>query len=140
MATVVITPANVLASASATKKTGVAGATITAGQLLYKDTDDANKLKLADANGTALARVLEGIALHGAFAGQPITYIVRDPDFKCGGAVVIGQDYILASDTPGGLAPASDAIAGDYVTTVGVAKSVTNLNIAGFTAAGAAKA
>lgn len=140
MATVAITPANVLASASATKKTGIAGATITAGQLLYKDTDDANKLKLADANGTAMQRTLEGIALHGAFAGQPITYIVRDPDFKCGGTVVVGETYMLASDTPGGLAPEDDAVAGDYVTVVGVGKSVTNLNITGFTAAGAVKA
>lgn len=139
MATLVITPANVLASASATKKAGVAGATITAGQLLYKDTDDSNKLKLADANGTALQRVVEGIALHGAFVGQPLAYVVRDPDFKCGATVVVGQDYMLASDTPGGLAPSSDAATGDYVTEIGVGKSTTNLNITGFTSAGAAK-
>lgn len=139
MATLVITAANVLSSASATRKSGIAGATITAGQVLYKDAADSNKLKLADANGAAALRVVEGIALHGASPGQPIAYVTRDPNFKPGATLVIGTTYMLASDTPGGIAPDSDAAAGDYVTTLGVAVSTTDLNITGFTAAGAAK-
>lgn len=139
MATLAITAANVLASASATKKTGVAGATITAGQVLYKDAADSNKLKLADANGAAALRVVEGIALHGASNGQPLTYVIRDPNFNPGAVLVVGTTYMLASDTPGGIAPDADAAAGDYVTTLGVAETTTGLNITGFTAAGAPK-
>lgn len=138
MATLVITAANVLASASATKKAGVAGATITAGQVLYKDAADSNKLKLADANGAAALRVVEGIALHGAFAGQPLSYVTRDPALKVGATLVVGQGYMLASDTPGGIAPDSDATTGDYVTLLGIGKSTTDLNFE-ITESGAAK-
>jgi hypothetical protein len=42
-----ITAANVLAGANAKKRTGVAGATITAGQTVYEDSTDSNKFKLA---------------------------------------------------------------------------------------------
>jgi hypothetical protein len=139
MASQVVVPADVLASAGATKKTGVAGATITQGQVLYLDAVD-NKLKLADANGAAALRVVEGISLNAASAGQPITYITRDPAFKPGFAVVVGENYILASDTPGSIALHADAVAGDYVTNLGVGKSVTEINCQGFSAAGAVKA
>jgi hypothetical protein len=139
MATLSITAASVLASASAVKTTGVAGATITAGQVLYKDGADSNKMKLADANGAAALRVVEGIALHGASAGQPITYVTRDPGLTVGATLVVGTSYMLASDTPGGIAPDADAAAGDYVTVLGVAKSTTQLNFQ-ITASGAVKA
>jgi hypothetical protein len=128
MATLVIVPANVIASPSATKGTGVAGVTITAGQVLYKDAADSNKLKLSDANGAAALRVVDGIALHGASAGQPITYVTRDPLLVLGTTLVAGTSYMLASDTPGGIAPIADAAAGDYVTSLGVAHSTTELN------------
>jgi hypothetical protein len=134
-----VIPADVLASAGATKKTGVAGATITQGQTLYLDPAD-NKLKLADANGAAALRVVEGISINAASAGQPITYITRDPAFKPGFAVVIGENYILASDVAGGIDLHANAVAGDYVTNLGIGKSVTEINCQGFTAAGAVKA
>jgi hypothetical protein len=139
MADVTITAANVLASTSATTRTGIAGATITAGQVLYKDASDSNKLKLADANGVAAARVVEGIALHGASSAQPMKYVVTDSQFIPGFTVVVGTTYILASDNPGAIAPAADAASGDYVTDLGIGTTITQLNL-NITAAGAVKA
>jgi hypothetical protein len=138
MASQVVVPANVLTSSGASKKTGTAGVTITQGQVLYLDAAD-GKLKLADANGAAAARVVEGIAINAAAAGQPISYITRDPAFKPGFAVVVGEQYILASDTPGSIALHADAVSGDFVTGIGIGKSVTEINIQGFSAAGAVK-
>jgi hypothetical protein len=77
MADLVITAANVAAGAGSRKNTGTAGATITAGQVVYQDAAD-GKYKLADANsGTAAARAPAGIALHGALAGQPLSILSR---------------------------------------------------------------
>jgi hypothetical protein len=139
MATLTIIPADVQAGAGATVKTGTAGATITAGQVLYKDTEDDNTLKLADANGAALLRVVAGISLHGSLAGQPIDYITKGAAFEPGATLVVGTAYMLAADVPGGIAPIADAASGDFVTVIGVASSTSVLNITGFTAAGAAK-
>ena len=138
MADLTITPGGVLAGANAQIRNGIAGATITAGQALYKDTN-ANVMKLADANGSAAERVLAGIALHASLTGQPIAYIIKDDDFTPGATLVAGTSYMLSSAAPGGIAPVADATAGDYVTDVGVAKSVTKLNV-NFTASGAVKA
>jgi hypothetical protein len=97
-----------------------------------------NKLKLADANGAAATRNVVGIALNGGSDGQPIKYATSDPALVLGATLVVGQDYML-SDTPGAVAPVSDAVSGDYVTVLGVAISTTELNF-NPTAAGAAKA
>lgn len=124
MADLSITAANVLASATARTVTGVAGATITAGQPLYIDTADGNALKPAQNTSTKSAFV--GIALHAAADGQPITYCSRDEDFTIGATVAVGQVYIL-SDNAGGIAPISDAGSGDFIVVVGIGKSTTKI-------------
>lgn len=135
-----VTAASVLSSIGASSKTGVAGATITAGQYLYVDTANDNVLKLADANGNALQRVVAGVALHGSASGQPIKYTSVDPDFTPGfTTAATGDIVILASDNAGAAAPASDATSGDYVTVVGVMSSSTKMNLKS-TPAGAIKA
>ncbi len=126
MADISITAANVLASAQATKKTGVAAATITAGQTLYKLV--AGTIGLADANGATPLFNIEGISLHAALAGQPITYVTADPQFTFGGTVAIG-DVVIASATAGGIAPVADKVSGWYVTELGVAISTTKINM-----------
>ena len=57
MAAISITAANVLASGGTKRQVGTAGATITAGQVLYKDATHSNSLKLADADSTAATAV-----------------------------------------------------------------------------------
>ena len=124
MADITITAANVVKGATAQTTTGVAGATITAGQTLYVDSADSNKLKLAQATSTKYA--VAGIALHGASSGQPITYVTRDAGLTIGGTVAVGVPYGL-SDTAGGICPMSDNGTADYASYIGIGISVTKI-------------
>lgn len=111
MADIVVTPANVLKSAQGLTASGTAGDTITAGQPLYKDASDSNRLKPADSNASAETADVVGIALHGASAGQPIAYVYEDPAFTPGAALTVGEVY-TTSGTAGGIAPVGDLLAG----------------------------
>jgi hypothetical protein len=126
MADLSITAANVLKSATAQVATGVAGASITAGQTLYVDAGDSNKLKLCMTTSTRYA--VAGIALHAAASGQPISYVTRDPEFTIGATVAVGIPYGV-SDTAGGIAPMSDNGTGDYATFVGIGISTTKIAV-----------
>lgn len=133
-----LTAASVVPGANAKLVTKIAGATITAGQVVYEDTGDSNKVKLADTDSaTALARVVFGIAAGGAAAGQPVRIIREDDDLTLGGTVAIG-DILILSGTAGAVAPSADAATGDYVVFLGVAKSTTKINFKPV-ASGAAK-
>jgi hypothetical protein len=124
MADISVTPASVLASATALTSAGVAGATILAGQTLYKDTANSSVLKLADSNSTLLVSSVCGIALHGASSGQPIKYVYEDSTFTPGATLTVGQTYAQSS-TAGGIAPIADLVSGDYPNVLFVAKSTT---------------
>lgn len=126
MVDVSITPANVVPGANALMKKGTAGATITAGQVVYLDTSD-GKYKLADCDNTAATAVVAGIALHGASDGQPLTIVYEDDDLTIGGTVAVGV-YVL-SGTAGGIAPVADLASNDYVSVLGAAKSTSKLKL-----------
>jgi hypothetical protein len=127
MADLVITAANVAAGVGARTVTGTAGATITAGQVVYQDPAD-SRYKLADANsGTAAIRVPAGIALHGSLAGQPLTILVQGL-ITIGAAVSQGVAYYLSA-TPGGIAVAADMVTGVYPTIMGIAVSATVIDV-----------
>jgi hypothetical protein len=126
MADISITPANVVPGSDAVRESGTAGATITAGQLVYLDTSDM-KFKLADSNGAAALRVPNGIALHGASNNQPLV-IQRAGDITIGGTMTAGIPYFL-SDTPGGLCPLPDIGTGEFSCIVGIAKSTSVLAV-----------
>ena len=129
MATLIVTATSVVnAVPGENQATGIAGASITAGQLLYEDTSDSNKLKLADANGAALLRSIKGVSLHGATSGQPITYQFGG-NYNPGATVTVGIVYVLASDTAGGVAPISDLTSNDYVSILGIATTASNIRI-----------
>ena len=127
MADITITAANVVKSTAAVTASGTAGATITAGQLLYKDTSDSDKLKLAQHDGTAIEATIAGVALHGASSGQPITYQTSGL-ITIGATTVAGTVYV-ASATAGGIAPDADAGAGDYKSILGVATTTAAIQI-----------
>jgi hypothetical protein len=128
MADISITAGSVVAAASATKESGIAGATITAGQVVYKDTSD-NKYKLADGDSaTAAVRKPIGIALNGASNGQPLA-IVKSGLVTIGATVVAGTAYYLSDDTPGGIAPLADIGSGDDVVFLGIATTAAILNL-----------
>lgn len=127
MADLPITAASVVPSADAIRETGVAGATITAGQVVYRDAAD-GKYKLADNDSaTAAVRSPRGLALHGASANQPLV-IQRSGDITIGAALTAGVAYYLSS-TAGGICPVADLGSGDYPTIIGIAESTTVLNV-----------
>jgi hypothetical protein len=125
MADITITAASVLPGSNAAVVHGTAGATITAGQVVYQAAND-KKWKLADNDSaTAEIRIATGIALNGASDGQPIA-VQKSGDITIGGTLTAGVSYFLSS-TPGGIAPYADIASGDYVCLLGMSKSTTVL-------------
>lgn len=122
MADLSITAANVLKSTDAQTEEGIAGATITAGQAVYKDSSDSDKLKLADADAVASAAGV-GIALHGAAAGQPLRY--QKGGIITPGATLTKGEHYFVSTTAGGLCPLADLASGDFPTRMMQAISTT---------------
>lgn len=122
-----VTATSVQASASATVIHGTAGATITAGQAVYRDATD-GEWKLLDVDTASGAGIGTqgnmGIALNGAADGQPLSVCVEDPDFTPGITMVVGTT-VVGSGTAGGLAPDSDLAAGDYHVVLIVPKTTT---------------
>jgi hypothetical protein len=138
MADLSITAASVVAGTNAVKENGVAGATVTAGQAVYKDASDSGKFKLADNDSaTAAVRSFYGIALHGAANGQPLTVLKEGP-ITIGATTAIGVVYCLSS-TAGGICPSADIATGDYNTIIGIGTSTTVIEVQPL-AAGAAMA
>jgi hypothetical protein len=126
MADLTITAANVKKTDSTLITEGIAGATITAGQPVYKDSTASNKLKPADADVLASAAAV-GIALHGASADQPLKYATGG-NLTLGVVMTAGAVYVV-STTAGGIAPVADLGSGDFVTLLGIATSTSNLKL-----------
>jgi hypothetical protein len=126
MADLTITAGSVIAAAGATiDRSRSAGATITAGQVVYRS---GGEYLLADDNSaTAAARSPHGIALNGAADGQPLA-VLLDGDITIGATLTAGVAYYL-SDTPGGICPVADLASGEYPCVVGIAKSTTVLHV-----------
>jgi hypothetical protein len=128
MADLVITVANVVRggvnSIPQTLETGVAGAAVTAGQVVYEDPTD-GKWKLADANASQTAATVKGIALHGALANQPLQVIKGGP-LTLGAILTPGQWYVTSAN-PGGIAPVADLASGWYSSRLGYAYSASVL-------------
>ena len=128
MADLTITAAEVTYTVGAiTKYTGVAGATITAGQACYIDTASSNVVKLAQSDGVALEATIKGLALHGASATQPITLAIAG-NMDPGGTCVVGETYVL-SRVAGAIAPIGDLATGDFVSHVGIGTTASNLKL-----------
>lgn len=126
MADLTLVPASIIAGSNAIKESGIAGATITAGLVVYKGTN--GKYQLADADSaTALVRAPLGIALNGASDGQPLV-VQRSGDITLGAVLTAGTAYYLA-DEPGMICPFADLATGDYVVLLGLAKSTTVLGL-----------
>lgn len=125
MTDITITPANVTPGTGAVIGQGTAGATITAGQAVYRDSTD-GLLKLADADAVDTADAA-GIALHGASSGQPLQYQYGGV-INIGATVSVGETYALSA-TPGGVCPEADLMIGDYVSLLGVGVSASAIKL-----------
>jgi hypothetical protein len=129
-----ITAASCLPGTNAVTEDGLAGDSITAGQVVYKAAD--GTYVRADSDSlTALARAGRGIALNSASAGQPLRIQIKG-DITIGGTMTAGVTY-YASKTAGGICPLADLTSGGYAGTVGMAKSTTVLAL-GFNYSGVA--
>ncbi len=124
MSNLSITAASV-ARVSGVVFTDYAGVAVTAGQSVYKDVSAL--MQLADADASATAAGVNGIALHSCAAGQPLSYQI-DGDITIGATLTVGQIYVLSS-TAGGIAPVSDLTANWYTSIIGVGKSTTVLTL-----------
>jgi hypothetical protein len=123
-----ITAASVIAGAGARTVLGTAGATITAGKVVYLEASS-GKYKLADCDSaTAEVRSPVGIALNGASDGQPLVVLEEGP-VTIGATMTAGVAYYL-SPNAGGICPVADVLTGDHTIILGMATSTTVLEVA----------
>lgn len=101
---------------------GIAGATITAGQLCYLDAAT-NTVKLADSDASAATAQIRGIACHGSLSGQPIR-LQTAGDFTVGAtaAPAVGVIYALGT-VAGTIVPTADLANPARVSILGTGKS-----------------
>lgn len=122
-----ITAGSVLAGSNATVENGLCGATITAGQAVYKETSTGT-FKLADNNGaSAEIRTATGVGLNGCSSGQPIR-ILRAGDITIGGTMTANIPYFLGES--GAICPIADVGSGEYLVLLGVARTTAILQVA----------
>jgi hypothetical protein len=117
-------------TATTTKIDATYGATIAAGQSVYKDTADGDKWKLADADNTTVTAGSGGVGIAmtpGVDDGKGII-ATGGSVILVGTTMAVGTTYIV-SDTPGGIKPTADAASGDNVTLLGNAATTTQLDI-----------
>lgn len=126
MADISITATSVVKGALTTLNEGIAGATITAGQPIYKDPSAGYVLKPGQATSSVAANVT-GIALNGGAVGQTIKFATLGK-YTPGGTFVVGQVYVVSA-TAGGIAPYADLVTGNYVTVLGIATTASELDL-----------
>lgn len=125
MADLSVTPAQVIPSANVSAQRATAGATIVAGDIVYKDSN--GRLQLSDADGATVAQAVTGMAVCGGAAGQPVSYVTEDDDITIGDNCVEGEIYVL-SGTAGKMCPAADLAANDKSIFLGAGKAGGKMN------------
>lgn len=109
-ADVSVTAANFQPGAGAKFHTGIAGSTITAGQLIAIS-PSTGRFVLADANDVSLCQVI-GISAHAAINGQPLAVVWYADNLICGATLSMTNPLYVLSGTAGGIAPSADLSAG----------------------------
>lgn len=124
MADLTITASDVVSDGTGIKETANAGAAISAGQIVFKDTNGV--FQLSDANDPALDEV-SGLALNAAATGQPVTVAKIGSNVTLGSVLSPGTPYYLSSN-PGMISPFADVVTGDRAIFLGIARSATVLH------------
>jgi len=125
-----LTPDNVVPTASAVIERGIAYHQINAGDLLYIDAANSNKLRNAS-NTDASTAELVGIALNSAEANQPIAYATSGDVNVLANEVVAGTVYVLGASA-GNISPAGDLDSTSntrYCSVIGVGINSTTLRV-----------
>lgn len=107
---------------------GLYGATIAAGQPVYLDAGD-SKYKLADANLSAAASTLRGVAMTPGVADGYGIIAIAGSIILVGTTMVVGETYYLGA-TAGEINPSPDLTSGWWVSRIGTAFSATQLQLA----------
>lgn len=136
MADLTVTAASVLWT-SGTKETGIAGASVTAGQAVYIDTANSNVLKLAQSDGTTLEAAAAGIALHAAGTGQPLVYAGNGSVINIGATTTKATTYMVSA-AAGGVAPQADLVSTNKITRLGYATDAVGAFVVDIRATGVA--
>ena len=126
MADFTVTAATVQQTSTAKTRAGIAGETLVAGQVVFRDSADSNKIKLADCTNADKYQAV-GITINGAADGQPIDYVEADLGFDPGFTAAIGDVVVLS--TAGLMAPVADLTTGDYCVICGIMNSTTTMNL-----------
>ena len=100
------------------------GATIAAGNTLYRAAD--GEYLLADADASALTKVVRGIAVTPGIDGGQGIIIDQGNIILVGATMTVGATY-FAGPTPGEIVPYGDLGSGDYITRIGTAKTATEM-------------
>ena len=109
-------------------KTNDAGATITAGQVVYLAAN--NKWLLAQCDGTALEAGTDttvGIALHASLSGQPLA-VQTDGTITIGGTTAAGEVYVISA-TAGAICKHSELVSTNRVHILGIGLSATTIGL-----------
>ncbi|MGE0653089.1 MAG: hypothetical protein AB7P12_15270 [Alphaproteobacteria bacterium] len=127
MADISITGANVKLISGPSEQMK-AGASVTAGQIGYKDSAT-KTAKLADNDSaTAEIRAVYGMFLHAAAADQPVTVAKSGAVVDVGAVLTAGVDYYL-SGTAGAICPRADVTTGDDPVRIGMALTTSRLQL-----------
>lgn len=100
------------------------GATIAAGQTLYRHTDTEHLL--ADADASALTKAVQGIALTPGIDGGQGIIATAGNVILVGATMTVGVTY-FQGPTAGEIVPYGDLSTGDYVVRIGTAKTTTEM-------------
>lgn len=120
-ADLVITAANVK-QVSGVPQQYTAGATITAGQVVYLDSASST-VKLSKASSTTAIAAAVGIALNGASSGQPVI-VLTSGQVTIGATTAAGTIYVVSANA-GNIAPWADLVNPNVVTVLGYGASNT---------------
>lgn len=104
------------------------GATIGAGEVVYADSTDSNKAKLADNDAIAATATVKGIPMYGGVSGSYGHVAIGGSIVLVGATMTAGVTYFLGP-TAGQIVPESDLGTGDYVSRLGTAASATQLDL-----------
>lgn len=132
MANLTITVGNVIAASTASKASGLAGETITAGMPVYTHTD--GLFYKADTD-TALHAAATGISLHAASANQPLQIITSGAltlgsILTKGSLIYLSVDVGIMNQLTDGDSPDGFLTTNDFRTVLGTATSATVMNVA----------
>lgn len=125
MADISVTAASVVPATTGNTRSIIAGETLTAGLLVYRNSADGRAWKASTAS-LAASQII-GVTLDGGGAGQPVT-VQTSGDYTAGGTVAVGTVYVV-SDTGGAIAASADNGAGDFCSVFGIGISTTKIRI-----------